>query len=639
MRLHVYRSLLSNDMRFSLQRLLVTGFRGVRDTVTLDFTNTPPGLYFVRGENRDDSRLGSNGSGKSTLFSEALIWLLTGAVSQSKRPGDRVENRGWQGKTEVTGEFEIDNQIKKLSRSRNPNGLWLNGERIEQRDVDKFLPLTDAALRKSILIDQFGEMFLSLGPEAKSQIFTETLDLDKWLRAADLAGDQVTSADKELQTNVRKQEGASRALTELRNQLRSASDSEAVFEEDIKARITDARVREKVAKAAVVTARAALDEIRAKNIGGGRIQELNDEKTALRPLHRELAGVLAIVAENDHQHKELECRLAAYSKGGNICPECGQRVDAKHIKEKRAALLGQIEAVTQQKKNSEKVRAELEAQITKLETRIIILEKELTEALAIQTDIAIAAGRSLVADKEVHRILQEIAELEKRPNPFTAQCDALEKRVKELRSELKLLKEAEAKIVEDSEIAKFWVRGFREIRLEQIDAALAELELATNRHAEALGLEEWRVAFATERETQKGTVSHGFSVSLYPPGAKEPVNWDTYSGGESQRWQLATTFGLAEVLLSRAGITTDFEVLDEPSAHLSPEGIDDLLECLADRARETQRRIFLIDHNSLDRGAFDGIISVVKTKSRGTFIEDGGGVLTTTKPKRERVIL
>jgi DNA repair exonuclease SbcCD ATPase subunit len=128
------------------------------------------------------------------------------------------------------------------------------------------------------------------------------------------------------------------------------------------------------------------------------------------------------------------------------------------------------------------------------------------------------------------------------------------------------------------------------------------------------GLEDWEIQFATDRETAKGTISHGFSVFLYPPGQKEPIAFENYAGGVSQRWQLATTSGLSEILLARSGIDTDFEVYDEPSTFLSAEGIEDLVECLRDRALSQKRRIYLIDHHVLDKGAFDGMFLVTKTK-------------------------
>ena len=625
---------------FSLQKIVVANFRGVRKEIILDFSATPSGLYFIRGENKDDDKLGSNGAGKSSLFTESIIWALTGRISRSQRPGSEVENRQSSGETKVELHFLLDGKLSIVLRTRNPNGLFLNGERVEQSRVDALLPLTDAALRKSILIDQFGEMFLSLRPEAKSQIFTETLNLNRWLRAADAANYQADQTDRLLQSAIAKQQGCIRALAETRDQYELARKGEADFEAEIKTAVRDVRTRREMAKADADKKRALLDNAHQafSDASGSRIADLNDEKASLRKIQMVYGQLSGRVASVDRELTRFDRQLDSYV-GAKVCPECGQKVDEQHLKTKRVALVDQIKEMKQQRGEATGLLEKASRDVADLEKRIAQHEKQATVAMQQQAEAAVAAERSLAADREVNRLTSELAELKQRVNPFADQCDKLETRIAELRSELKGLKASESALAAKLEIYKFWIKGFREIRLEQIDAALLELEMAANRHAETLGLEDWQIVFATERETRKGTVSHGFTVSLYPPGEKEPVPWETYSGGESQSWQLAVTFGLAEVLLGRAGISTDFETLDEPTSHLSPEMIDNLLLCLSDRARELQRRIFLIDHNSLDRGSFDGVITVQKTKERGTFIADDGGVLSAMKSKRERVLL
>lgn len=93
----------------------------------------------------------------------------------------------------------------------------------------------------------------------------------------------------------------------------------------------------------------------------------------------------------------------------------------------------------------------------------------------------------------------------------------------------------------------------------------------------------------------------------------EPVNWNAWSGGESQRLRLAGSLGIADLITSRCPYVPTFEVFDEPSSYLSEAGITSLLDILADRARLMNKQIFLIDHRRLDSTKFDGVISVVKT--------------------------
>jgi exonuclease SbcC len=165
-----------------------------------------------------------------------------------------------------------------------------------------------------------------------------------------------------------------------------------------------------------------------------------------------------------------------------------------------------------------------------------------------------------------------------------------------------------------------WSAAYKEIRLTEIDETLQELQLATNRHIEVLGLENWKVEFRTERENKSGTITNTFNTLIYPSGQSNPIPFESYSGGESQRLQLAVTAALSEILLSRAGIDTNIEIYDESSKALSREGIVDLLECLKERAFTLQRSIYFVDHTMIESGHFDSIITIEKNPISGSRI-------------------
>lgn len=631
-------------MLLSLRKIAISNFRGVRERLVLDLADTPSGLYFVRGTNRKDSRLGSNGAGKSTLFAEAFIWALTGRTSRSQRPGSDVENRANSGKlTSVEVEIALDGNIHTISRSRNPNALTHNGTKIEQQDLLNTLPLSEDAIRKSVLIDQFGGMFLNLRPEDKSRLFTETLDLDRWIRRSERAAERALLEQRKADESSKRLTGVQHALAEARDQLEAAVRGETKFEDDRESRLKTAIDTERVSLRAVDVARNTyIDTSSALERAGGQenAPELQKRREQQRRLQRAVAESEATATSTTREVNQLKAELAKYREGLETCPECGQRVNSDHVKRKRGEIADRLEHIRKLAKEYISAAAATAAELEKENNRVVKLEGSLAEVFKLKADKDVAGANLAGAERDAKRASAEVKRLNAEENPFTAQCDRLEERVKQLRAQVKGLKAAAEEAEDQVAVNQFWQKGFREIRLNLLDDALAELELTTNRHAEALGLEGWRIEFATERETKRGSISHGFTVFLYPPGSTEPINWDTYCGGEVQRWQLAATFGLAEVLLSRAGVSTDFEVLDEPTTHLSPEGIEDLLACLSDRARELNRRIFLIDHNSLDRGAFDGVVSVVHDANRGTIIEDDGGVLVATSPKRrERVMV
>jgi DNA repair exonuclease SbcCD ATPase subunit len=295
-----------------------------------------------------------------------------------------------------------------------------------------------------------------------------------------------------------------------------------------------------------------------------------------------------------------------------LCPECGQPITDEHAHTRKTELIAEFDS------NYERINAiTLESSTTeqhlgKLAKEIKELEKNNEQFMDLKLHARMLEQQVTVQGQIFLRAMQDIKKIESETNPFTAMCDELEARYKKLTEQRDELIEKLNTINGEIEILKFWQKGYRDIRLQQIDTTLLELELATNRNAAALGLQNWEIQFATERETKSGATSHVFSILLFPPGQDKPIPWESYSGGEAQRWQLAVTFGLSEVLMSRAGIDPDIEILDEPTGFLSQEGIDDLLECLHARAHELQRRIYLIDHRSLERGSFDGIVTVIK---------------------------
>lgn len=602
-------------MLLSLRSIAATNFRGVRSEVSLDFSRLSAGLYFVRGQ-RIEGRLGSNGAGKSTLFSELMTWVLQGRLSRSARPGSSVENRGGGKPTLGKVVFSIDGTEHLLQRTRNPNNLFINDRKVEQLEMDSLLPLGDDTLHKTVLLDQFGSRFLDMKPEAKSGMFSEALGLNRWLDAAERAQKRSTAAANRLQNTEAKINACERALAEVKAQLKEAIEREEAFDDDKLDKVKAFRDRAaQTAQDAQKAERAALlAKKRYTATGGHENARLTLQNTRVQrdKLRGELADARAELASAIRAVKSKQEELKKYDGDDPVCPECGQTVTAGHRKEMREAVERSLTAAIEKRDSWARECPLIEAEFNTLDLRIGIEQSELDAIVSLQRDAEAAAREYEVLTRLTEVAVNQLKTEEEQKNPFTVQCDRLEKRVYELRKEVKELNLSADADNEELEACKYWVNGFRAIRLEQLDTALLELETATNRHAEALGLENWEIQFATEKEKKTGGIRHGFVVFLFPPGADEPVPWETYSGGEGQRWQHAATFGLAEVLLARAGIEVDFEVIDEPTQHLSAEGVDDLLACLSDRARELGRRIFLIDHNVLDRGYFDGVINVIR---------------------------
>jgi len=602
--------------QFSLQQLAITNFRAVTGTITIQFTELVPGLYFVAGDNQVEPRLGANGCGKSTIFTESILWCFYGITSRDNRPANDVEN--WSntaGNTTVVCEFVVRGQPHTLTRGRKPSRLLLDGDPVEQAVIDRLLPLNSAALRRSLLIDQFGRLFLNLRPEEKSQIFSDTLNLGIWIAAADKASEQGRGIDRTIADCDRRIAANTAVIGDIETQITGLRQQAARFADAQRDHLVVLNAERAIQAATVERTRAdlaAAQQALASTGGAEQQAALDQKRAAAQKLAKQLGADTALRDGIDRERLRLSRQLTAYSADATVCPECGQAVGQEHIQAKRAeleALL--VEQTERYEALSDRLLATGRDSVA-LDAEVVALVATLRDYIEVQTAVALATERLTYEERALQRFDAQITEVSNRPNTAEAQIDLTNQRLAKVREILAGETAEHAILLKQAEGFKFWQKGMREIRLERIDTTLLELELAANRHAEALGLTGWSITFSTERETQKG-VAHAFNVSLTPPGQTQPISWESYSGGEAQRWQLATSFALAEIMLARAGIDTDIEILDEPTAHLSPEGIEDLLLCLKERAVEYGRRIFIIDHHALDRGAFDGVFQVVKT--------------------------
>ena len=106
----------------------------------------------------------------------------------------------------------------------------------------------------------------------------------------------------------------------------------------------------------------------------------------------------------------------------------------------------------------------------------------------------------------------------------------------------------------------YWVNGFKRVRLMIVEETLRQLEIEVNNNLGSLGLLDWRIEFDVERETKAGGISKGFVVFVHPSDKADPVRFEAYSGGETQRLRMAGDLGLANLIMERAGLTNTLEL-------------------------------------------------------------------------------
>lgn len=595
-----------------LQRINVKNFRSYKGEQSLALDQLPAGFYLVRG---------ANGAGKSTLF-DAVHWALFGETSRGLRASS-INSWGTKKGCEVS--LKLDDS--EVARGWSPNYLRVDGDEVDQRQLEQALRLTPEVALNTFYFSQFAEFFLDLKPPQRMEIYSEVLGLRLWEEKSELASklakDYAEDAQR-LEVEVARARERAAALLSVDHSVaaerwkkeRQAEVSELqreaeALEIDLLAeKETGARLRDEVKK------------LKAKAEAARKRSE--QAKLALRESERSLSAyttdLKVVTSKLQEANEDL---LLFLDLGQGACPSCGQPITpahkAKHAKELKA------KAAALQSKHATAVTLEKEARKAADAAERALDAADPSPALRA----AEAAQRQEEASKtKLEEISTKLAAVKKKrtststaPNPFLQQQLEQRKQVKAA-NELGDEKQAELEEARTLQAAfAFWVRGFKDVRFQIMQESLAQLNAEVNECIHDLGLEDWELRFEVEHETAKGTVKRGFLCTVLSPGSPEGVPWEAWSGGESQRLRVAAQMGVSNMICSRLGLSPDFEFWDEPSTWLNDEGIKAMLSVLQERAERYERRIFIADHRALDFD-FDGVLDVVK--------KEGGSELATS---------
>lgn len=605
--------------------ITIKDYGAIKD-LQFSFADLGMGVHFVRGNNKRKPRLGSNGAGKSSIFN-AWSWCLWGKTIQGLR-GPDVIPWGTKLKPDVTTKVWVGDgdtmRAKKIRRSTVSNGLWINGKVVNQEAIDRLLGITYETFLHTIILGQGKDLFFDLGSTAKMALLSETLDLDRWEVLSKRAKDKVKDLDVAL----------GRVVIEIANANKLRADHLASIA-DLKQRMGDWE-RERANKTddieRKVKAKTSALEIAEKNWGTHDL-EYDGAETELRAAQKAIDAVRESVGKTDKpmvnalaayrtgkiKQQELREELANLKEGGE-CPTCGQALNKAHVKKHRRELEQQLEdadavleSLSKETKRLEKIRetARLDEQRYSADVR------KFRDASNAAID---ARGR---AETVVERLKAEIAALKSQVKPDD-EVNPYSELLAKARSQLKTIKEAIAEF--ETVLAaterkkthtKYWVDGFKNVRLYLLQEVLDELQAVTQTLLPSVGLDGWEVLYSMERETKAGNVSTGLTVAIKADG-EQAVKWESWSGGEGQRLRLIGAVALSEVILRRAGVRCDMMVFDEPTKHLSPEGVTETIDFLIERGREQQ--IWYIDHTAVESTRFASVVSVIKDET-GVHVE------------------
>lgn len=610
---------------FDIERVILTNFKSFRGTHTFTLPNNP-GLYLITGRNEDEPRLAGNGAGKSTLL-DAIVWCLYGQTSRGLRAADVIS---WGEKTAtVELHLVIGKERVVVIRSQHPNSLTIDGKAVEQQAIVDKVRLGSDAFSYSVVFPQKHTFFFELKASEKLTVFSQIMELEYWLERSKQAQTDSDSIEKRMFVLTGRigshQQGISTLQTEIEGLKVTVKEHKAKRKEELtelerrKAQLAK-EMAQKMAKLERLheSVESTTNEVEEYRNGLRKQQACLNEQ---QKKQNEIRQKIALISQASQMKKAQWIKL---SELGAECPTCNQKISKAHVRSAKGPLEGEIAKLANERAALEKQNGaatdflkNIEGNIAKKETIILNVEEDnkrlVGKVSKLEGEIAL--------DKNTINYLQIEIESMAEMSPYEGILKSKEQTLTKLKEKLvedeKSLNDLSAR----HKATSYWIQGFKKVRLFVIEETLNDLELEVNNSLTTLGLTDWEIAFDVERENKSGGVTKGFVVLIRNASHPEPVRFEAWSGGEAQRLQLAGDFGLANLIMTQAGLVNKVEFFDEPSSYLSPQGLIDLAETLRERALNEGKKIFWIDHHSLDFGDFEGTYTVVKDEQGSRLYE------------------
>lgn len=559
-------------MRISFGRMKVVDFKAI-DKLELFFNNVVPGCHSVRGVNKLSPRLGSNGASKSSLF-DALCFALYGRTARGLRSASVVPWGVPNAVPQVNLEVFIDAERHDIHREASPHSLLVDGKHVEQKYLDDLLRLPFKVFSHAVLFAQGEPLFLDLQPTAKLALISEVHDLDRFDEYSKIAAAAEVLATSEAIGFEKAASSIAGSISAMSEAVKHYERLSNEFDTDRKTEIAGyAEERNKQ----MIHLRRAKDDVKLLD---RRFVELRETANAASERRAKIEADLRIAYGEHGKHEQDKVMLSTLttSKAGAKCSRCGQPITAAHIAKEAAEITARLKKLPA----IEEFTGML-ADAKNLETTAS------AEWTRVHDEMRKAIVRRSIAEERLSEQEKSIADLKAKENPYGSQWKATRAKIIRAREELKkalaAVKENEAVRLRNAQ----WKAGFKEIKLMVIDSLVDTLSVLTTSYASSLGLD-CEAVFAVDRETKSGTTVKGINITV--DGIDRFESW---SGGEGQRLRLAASLALGTILLNDAGIDLPFRVLDEPSAHLSPEGLKELSAFLTEHGEREGLAVYLVD--------------------------------------------
>lgn len=566
-------------MYIKFNEIVIKNFQAIKST-KLDLDNQ--GIVLVKGINEYESNANSNGSGKSSIF-ESLIWCIFGKTSNGIID---VKNRYDTNGCLVELDFNIDNENYKIIRSIKDKEygsgvkLYCNGNDITRKNKTD----TEKQIKEifNFDIDIFlSTIYLSQGFNSRIGILTpsgrkERIELltgiaDRVEEFKETISNIKSDAQKKLidiESNISYNQGKENSMLGQLEEYESTLSVE--IDESIKEFNVDS----------IENLKDLSNQLQEK------IQMVYQEYCNT---NQQKSRYVKLNNDNNNKLKSLVEQTKELDKG--ICPLC-----ESHLVEKK----------------SKEVLERLQKEIDELELNIANIDKELNETSDL---VDTYYNKYLMLKQESDITMSELEELEqkyklyldyKSQDKIRSMVTELKSKILDVGKKIELIKDDYKNAEKNYDIANHCVslvsKSFRTYLLDNI------LMYMNNKLI----------------EYSKMLFSNGDLINLKSESNKLNIYlgdalYETCSGGEKRKIDIALTVVQRDMLLEIVGVSSNVIILDEVIDFCDEVATDTILNMLLS-VSDTVSTMAIISHNNYNI-PYDKIIKVIKGIDRCATVE------------------
>ena len=599
-----------------------------------------PSLILVKGEVDNNDQ--SNGAGKTSLF-EAVYWCLTGKTVRGSKTKNVV--RFGQKTCRVAVEITLDDgKVLKVDRVWSASSkkvlLEVNGEKQSFHDAkqgtDEILKHIGVTKELFSLIGWFGAgftTFAKLSPKEKSDFIDMITGGQMWARCSDNAKTKYNGLKKEVDNCNIQKEVYEKGIASKREELEAINNEVILHKQELGKVIAEIKpmidaknqaytekknqvIRMKNDFEALMPIKPTTEDLSAYE------EAIETEKGRITLLEGKMNGLTFNMGRANSELIKWE-DIQKKGDGDKLCPTCHQPISDPALVQNnidaQLTILGDLDV------EHDKLKAEVHDLTMMLNTKQDAYKIKKAAADRVTDEYAANVsnhqkthGENLQAGmreegqlkEELTRLEVQLAEAEqdRKLADLETKATMLTDQIADDGDKIKAIIGTQDKLTDEMNIARFWMKGFKDIRFSLFESVLKFLQLTLVECLDGLDLEFTDVKVAPFRELADGTTAPEVNLVLLRGDQEVPI--ENLSEGETQKVNLGCFFATSDIVEKWLGVKSPVLVMDEPLNGLDDNSKYKVFQLL--KQRFDSKQVFIVDHGANFQELFDATLKVSK---------------------------